>query len=135
MILIRKFSKGAVPLALTAGLILFGGSAQAAEEVSWVGMTWDYETFDNGQGLAGYTLTNDGIAPAEAGCRQAATTLFSKLDGVEGAERQGNPLVLRTNSSLRYRLKYGVDMEASVYESESGCGARITVLNPLQYPG
>ena len=133
------FLRSDKPSSLLSTILLAGGlavaaGAEAAEKVSWVGLDWNYETFDNGQGLAGYTLTNESIGSPEPGCSSAAKDLFSRLDGVDGALRQGNPLVLRTNQSLDYRLKYGVDMEASVYESGSGCGARITVLNPLEWP-
>lgn len=132
--------KGKILLSFVLAFAIFppsGSSAQDAERVDWVGVNWAYEKFDNGHGLAGYTLFTDALALAPgAGCKAQGEALFSRIEGLEGAVYEPPPLVLRNNETRSYRLKSRVDMEATLLYGADGvdCGAQITVLNPIDWP-
>lgn len=112
-------------------------AAQGGETRQWLGQTWDFQQFDNGHGLAGYTLYSERLTLAGAApCAAQGEALFSRLESLEGAVYLPPPLKLRTNETRSYRLKGRVDMEATLLQGAgaASCGAQITVLNPIELP-
>ena len=115
-----------------------GASAQENKMVTWLGLEWRYETFDNGQGLAGYSLTHANVAQtlSTQTCQAAAVELSQRLIKNEGAIADGQPLILAASWTQNYTFPFGVDGEISVSTPAGSrtCFARITVLNPVEYP-
>ena len=123
--------------------------AQQEKAVTWLGLDWVYRSFDNGLGMAGYTLTAEDLSALSAGgasgtreartreaCNRQAAALFSRIDGLADSQRDGGVLTIKSSITQSFKLEGYIDLDATIVvpDQAADCSARITVFHSSDLP-
>ena len=74
--------------------------AQQEKAVTWLGLDWVYRSFDNGLGMAGYTLTAEDLSALSAGGASGTREARTR----EARTVRTSPWPRRTAQGMRFTL-------------------------------